>query len=150
MAEGRQGGNGVRAEPHNDSESKGGEKGEGTPSTELALLRPVPEGEGPGASADTSCGWKVDRLWDKMRQGVGGHKVLIPLVSRIFSPERPPAPIHLPRSTLTQTPNPTGCAARDPPLRHMPCSALPPTPQLNMCRARSPIPLPGRGTKKAT
>lgn len=25
---------------------------------------PVPEREGPGASADTSCRWKVDRLWE--------------------------------------------------------------------------------------
>lgn len=45
------GGNGVRAEPHNGSESEGGEKGE------LTLSVPEPEREGPGASTDVSCGW---------------------------------------------------------------------------------------------
>lgn len=53
------GGKGVRAEPHNGSESKGEEKGEGTPSKELALLGPCAgEGGAPGPSPDTGRGWR--------------------------------------------------------------------------------------------
>lgn len=164
MAEGRQGGNGVRAEPHNDSESKGGEKGEGTPSSELALLGPRAREGGPRGQR-----WHQLRVeggqalgssssQDKMGQGVGGHKVLIPLVSRIFSPERPPAPIH-PSSKIHTYPDPKShwlCSQRPTPKAisaalldsssHTPALAG----KVSMCRARSPIPLSARCTKKIT
>ena len=59
MAGGQAGRKGVRAEPHNGSESEHGEKGEGTPSGELVLFRACArEGGVPGSSDDTSCGWR--------------------------------------------------------------------------------------------